>query len=323
MTGNTDGGSLQTNDGYHPKVSVIVPVYNQEKYLRKCLDSLIAQHYDNIEMVCVDDGSTDSSPEILKEYAEKDDRIVIVTKKNGGLSSARNAGMEVMTGEIVSFVDSDDHVHPNIYIHTVPYMERYDYVQMNAFDEKEGEVTSYDLPSEGHTELTPEINMLVRPSVWNKLFKARIIKDHGLLFPVGMNNEDCMFSYAYRSLLTEGYFVNERLYYYVNHLNSITSDIIRKPSEKNFDQLKVLVPLTEFLRRNGRFESFSDQLLRQYVDYSHYIVKLAHGRLRLKAIRTVIKVSKQIGVMDVVICTLKRLGIRGTIHTIVYRPPDM
>ncbi len=89
-------------------ISVIVPVYNVEKYLSKCLDSIINQTYQNLEIICVDDGSTDSSPMILEEYAKKDSRIKIITRQNGGLSAARNTGVKNATGEFVSFVDSDD-----------------------------------------------------------------------------------------------------------------------------------------------------------------------------------------------------------------------
>lgn len=90
------------------KISIILPVYNTEKYLEKCLDSLVNQSYKDIEIVCVNDGSTDQSLIILEKYALEDTRIVIVNKENGGLSSARNAGLEVIHGEYVMFVDSDD-----------------------------------------------------------------------------------------------------------------------------------------------------------------------------------------------------------------------
>ena len=91
-----------------PKISVIVPIYNVEKYLAKCLDTILAQTFSDIEIICVNDGSTDNSRKILSEYAKKDSRIKIVDKKNGGLSSARNAGMKVAQGEFISFIDSDD-----------------------------------------------------------------------------------------------------------------------------------------------------------------------------------------------------------------------
>ena len=90
------------------KVSVIIPVYNVEKYLCKCLDSVVNQTLRDIEIICVDDGSTDSSWEILKEYAQRDDRIKLIHKENGGLSSARNVAMQVAKGDYIGFIDSDD-----------------------------------------------------------------------------------------------------------------------------------------------------------------------------------------------------------------------
>ncbi len=98
-----------------PFVSVLVPVYNVEKYLRQCLDSLVGQTLRNIEIVCVNDGSTDSSPEILREYARRDARIVVVDKPNGGLPSARNAGLGAARGEYVGFVDADDYVDATMF----------------------------------------------------------------------------------------------------------------------------------------------------------------------------------------------------------------
>ena len=96
-------------------LSVIVPVYNMEKYLSRCLDSIIDQTLQDIEIVCVDDGSTDSSPVILQSYAEKDSRIHIISKQNGGLVSARKAGVKAATGKYIGYVDSDDWIDPVMY----------------------------------------------------------------------------------------------------------------------------------------------------------------------------------------------------------------
>jgi len=94
------------------KVSFIVPIYNVEKYLRRCLDSILGQTFNDWEAVCVNDGSKDACGEILKEYAARDERIVVVEQENGGLSDARNVGMAAAKGEFVVFVDSDDYIHP-------------------------------------------------------------------------------------------------------------------------------------------------------------------------------------------------------------------
>lgn len=98
-----------------PKLSVIIPIYNVQDYLPKCLDSVLSQHYENLEIICVNDGSTDSSGDILKEYAQRDDRIIVIEKDNGGLVSARKAGISVATGQYATYVDSDDWIDINMY----------------------------------------------------------------------------------------------------------------------------------------------------------------------------------------------------------------
>ena len=98
----------------NPKVSFIVPVYNTQEFLPRCLDSLLGQTCPDIEIIVVNDGSPDGSATIIAEYARKNSRVRAVEKPNGGLSSARNAGMDVARGDIIDFVDSDDYVEPNL-----------------------------------------------------------------------------------------------------------------------------------------------------------------------------------------------------------------
>lgn len=106
-------------------ISVIVPIYNVEKYLARCVDSILAQTYQDLEIILVDDGAKDASGAICDAYAEKDPRIKVIHKKNGGLSSARNAGIDAATGEYLAFVDSDDWIEPEMYGHMLSLMEAY------------------------------------------------------------------------------------------------------------------------------------------------------------------------------------------------------
>ena len=99
-------------------ISVVIPVYNVEKYLEKCLDSVVEQTYRNLEIILVDDGSTDNSGAICDRYAQKDSRVVVIHQKNGGLSKARNVGIDTATGKYISFIDSDDYVG-SCYIETL------------------------------------------------------------------------------------------------------------------------------------------------------------------------------------------------------------
>lgn len=98
-----------------PEISIIVPVYKVEEYLPRCIDSILAQTFTDFELILVDDGSPDNCGKICDEYAQKDDRIVVIHKNNGGLSDARNAGIDVATGEYIGFIDSDDWIDPNMY----------------------------------------------------------------------------------------------------------------------------------------------------------------------------------------------------------------
>lgn len=118
------------------KISVIVPVYNVEKYLSQCLDSIIHQTYKNLEIILVDDGSTDSSGLICDNYSQKDKRIKIIHKCQGGLSDARNAGLKIATGEYISFIDSDDFIDKNMYSILINNTQKYnsDIVWFNYYN---------------------------------------------------------------------------------------------------------------------------------------------------------------------------------------------
>ncbi|MGN1327029.1 MAG: glycosyltransferase family 2 protein, partial [Clostridia bacterium] len=115
-----------------PKVSVIVPIYNVEKYITKCLESLANQTLEDIQIILVNDGSTDNSGKIAKEYADKYSNIIYLEKENGGLSDARNYGLKYATGDYISFVDSDDYVNKELYSNLINYMNNdYDMVKFN------------------------------------------------------------------------------------------------------------------------------------------------------------------------------------------------
>ena len=111
-SGIRDQGSDQDHE---PLISVLVPVYNVEKYLNKCIESIINQTYKNLEIILIDDGSTDSSPKICDEYAQKDSRIKVIHKQNGGAASARNLGIDISSGNLLGFIDGDDFISPFMY----------------------------------------------------------------------------------------------------------------------------------------------------------------------------------------------------------------
>ena len=146
----------ENNIEYAPKISVIIPVYNTEKYLHQCLDSVVNQTLKELEIICVDDGSTDSSLEILKEYAQKDNRFTILTQKNLHAGVARNAGLTVAKGEYVHFLDSDDYLYSNVYkkLYNCLVDNNLDLIKFKAkiFDN-----ATYENQSHNWTELKSEI----------------------------------------------------------------------------------------------------------------------------------------------------------------------
>ena len=109
-----------------PKVSIIVPVYKVEKYLRRCLDSILSQTFDDFEVICVNDGSPDNSIDILNEYASRDNRFCVVEQENQGLSMARNNGKKLARGEYIYFLDSDDYIHPQLLEVSYYLAQKYD-----------------------------------------------------------------------------------------------------------------------------------------------------------------------------------------------------
>ena len=183
-------------------ISVIVPVYKVEKYLDRSVESIVNQTYQNLEIILVDDGSPDNCPAMCDKWAEKDCRIKVIHKNNGGLSDARNAGMEIATGELMGFVDSDDWIEPDMYQLLYDYMVANDCdisacgVQMNWEDSTPSRL----LTTEGCCVLNTveamrasiEETWLKQP-VWYKLYRSKLVKD--ILFPVGKYHEDVFWSY--------------------------------------------------------------------------------------------------------------------------------
>ncbi|MFR9018585.1 MAG: glycosyltransferase family 2 protein [Fusobacterium sp.] len=243
-------------------VSVIVPIYNVEKYLRKCLNSIINQTYKNIEIICVDDGSPDNSIDILNEFAEKDERIKIIRQENQGLSGARNTGIDNAVGRYIMFIDSDDWVELNMVELMVNKIERdnLDIVicgQYNHYISKDNEVIKeIDLK-----KLSNSIFMNYRDyfienysfkypfgSSWNKLYKIKIIRENKLYFAEKRLHEDLLFVFKYISVIKKIGIVKKCLYHYiVTRTDSITNRINKNEIK---DVLFTLEELKKYLHRN-------------------------------------------------------------------------
>ena len=211
------------------KVSIVVPIYNTEAYLERCVDSILAQIYDNIEIILVDDGSSDSSPEICDRYAERNSRVKVVHKKNGGLSSARNAGLNVATGDYIGFVDSDDYVSTDMYGLLVERLEGSNCDISNVMYvrvDEEGNETPSRVTHMADCEISSE--QFVRElmlhtgdvSVCTKLFRAELFEK--VRFSEGKLNEDLLFMLEMLSVVKSVAFVGRVGYYYFTRSGSIS-----------------------------------------------------------------------------------------------------
>ena len=253
-----------------PLVSVIVPVYNVEEYLENCLNSIINQTYKNIEIILVDDGSTDNCGGICDEYSKKDNRIKVIHKKNEGLSSARNAGLDNFKGDFVIFIDSDDEIHPQ-YIEILLYFSnKYnaDIVQ-NGFGINEIDLHKIDdfdrinhslfNRNEAESNLANVFKDYV--SVCNKLFSKKSIGSDR--FPIGKINEDVYTIYKFIWNIDNGSFVSLdiALYKYFEREHSIMH---KKYSLKRLDELDGWREAIVFFDKSGCEEIKKCFLLRYY-----------------------------------------------------------
>lgn len=280
------------SDNNKLKLSVVVPVYNVEKYLPECLDSLINQTYKNIQIICVNDGSTDNSLEVLNRYKEKDNRIIVVDKQNGGVSSARNAGIESSNGDYITFIDADDYVDLDAYKNCV-----------NIINRNNADMLAFGFISEpSHESYTPFVtDKLYDPlgclenefdtycSVCYKVIRRSILVDENIRFFEDVSyGEDDLFSkmvmpnakvvvgcsnayyhYVSRGTPTEvKYPVEKKLVSAVNRCNHLVNYYIDKDFKISYDLLLKHCLSITFERIN----SLDDDLKKQY--YSRKVLDI-------------------------------------------------
>lgn len=213
-------------------ISIIVPVYNVEKYIRRCVSTLIEQKYSDIEILLIDDGSTDSSGAICDELALIDKRIRVIHKDNGGLSDARNMGIENARGEYIGFVDSDDYIHASMYevLWENIEKEKADIAYCNFYWIDETETVLEDLVGskvqvfEG-ADILGQIYKLNLPTViaWNKLYRRELFDS--IRYPKGKVHEDEAIIHRLLYICKKIVYIDEKLYYYVKRKGSITDSI--------------------------------------------------------------------------------------------------
>ena len=271
------------------KISVIVPVYNMEQYLRQTIDSIISQTHKNLEIICVNDGSTDSSENIIKEYANFDKRILLLNKDNGGLSSARNVGLRTVTSDYVAFIDADDWIEPETYGKMLTAMLQND-VDMVAcrfkrdyedFSHRKDSDDFYDNKtawSKGKHKVTNSLISYFPVFAWTKLYKTSIIKENKIEFPEGLIFEDWVFYWKYIVFADSVYSIDSAFYHYRQRANSIMASIYESNGAgvNIIDYLKTAEIVYEYLYKNGLFDKYIKSFAAYYVmiyDNTHYFIK--------------------------------------------------
>lgn len=276
------------------KVSIIVPVYNVEKYLSKCIESILNQTLNDFELILVNDGSTDNSAKICEEYRIKDSRIILINKENGGLSSARNAGLDIAKGKYIGFVDSDDFIDPQMY--EILYNLCLDYncnisscvskLIMGEQDiNKEYSEEISILDSKEAINLTLD-GQLSNYSVCSKLFLKELFE--GISFPEGRIYEDVSVYYKLYMKSNKVLYIDKLLYYYMYRENSITKS---KFSEKRFDIVTAFDEKYEFMKIN--YPEICDKIKSvKYKNIRNIIVDIVNEGTYIKNYKYIKEASK-------------------------------
>lgn len=262
-----------------PLISVIVPVYQVESYLDRCICSIVEQTYENLEILLVDDGSTDRSGEICDVWAERDSRIRVIHKENGGLSDARNTGMAEATGELLGFVDSDDWIEANMYqlLYTRLAESDSDMAACGVIMDYEDGCPSRMLTGPGEMVLDTEDALWgliaytrIQQPVWYKLYKTEQIKD--IPFPAGKCHEDAFWTYQAIARAKKVCVFDTPCYHYLQRGGSIMGS---KFSLKRLDALEAELEMLRFVE-----EKYPHLLPQSVVEAYYGYITLMRAGLR-------------------------------------------
>lgn len=260
-------------------VSIIVPVYNSEKYLDKCITSILAQTYKNVELILINDGSSDNSGHLCDVYAKMDHRVKVMHVKNSGVSSARNSGIEIATGKFIEFVDSDDYIEQNMVETLVNEMNvnvdivicgyKRLYKDSNGIIATENSKLYHEIAITKKKLLKGFGNLFVDFYInylWNKLYARNIIKKYNIKFDTSINwGEDLMFNLEYLGYCNNITIIDKPLYNYINYNNdSLTSKF---NSELFNNQQTMYKAVREFLDSNNEYSGKNIELVeKRYTD---------------------------------------------------------
>jgi glycosyltransferase involved in cell wall biosynthesis len=252
-----------------PAISVVIPIYDVEPYVQQCLQSIVTQTFQDIEVLCINDCSIDGSMQIVKEYAKKDNRIKIIDFKiNKGPGAARNVGAQVATGKYLACVDPDDYIEPDMLKLSYNKLEEtcFDsvWVNMKIFDDNKQyflEDNYLRKCTEGVINITPENISHFPVNSWNKLYRLDFIKDHNILWSEGLLYEDVEFYYLFYTKSKTLYFIDSPLYIYRVRSNSILHNDKTGKLNKREDIFKVAKNIYIYLEKEKIFDKYKNSFI--------------------------------------------------------------
>lgn len=269
----------------NPKISVIIPIYNTSSYLRQCLDSVLAQDFDDYEVICVNDGSTDNSLEILREYQKKSSKIKIIDQVNSGVATTRNTGVSNASGDFLAFLDSDDFIKENylsklyntalktdsdvVICNFYRYYEQFNLAKPVFYKFRKGQFDKYEILK----GLIPD--NLIHSYLWNKLWKREIFEGCEV-FP-NMKFEDLAIMSQLIYKADKITVIPDTLYYYRIRKTSIVRNISLQTQN---DYIKAYALIRLFLEESGEYNNFKRQYF--YLSLKTYIVMLSVNVMLLK-----------------------------------------
>lgn len=274
-----------------PLVSVVICAYNVDRYIEKCVRSVMNQTYDNIQIICVDDYSTDQTRDILLQLAKSDPRIhVLCMSSNGGRSEARNAGIDVATGEFVSFIDGDDEIKLNTYERVIPLFKKnidvvwfgLDIIYESHENMRKSDEDYYGIKQSGRRVINPEDVLDYDCSCCNKIFRrSQLVSD--LRFS-GRYYEDALFFMKFFSSPRLVYFVKDRLYVYYRHPVSIMADTMKKKEGLSLHHLYILDELFQYWTKKKILPEYNGIFNRVFAAYFWFAYRYALPYERSKVI---------------------------------------
>lgn len=303
-----------------PEISIIVPIYNVEKYLDRCIKSILSQTFKDFELILINDGSTDESSNICEKYKGLDNRIVVIHKENGGLSSARNVGLDIAKGKYIGFVDSDDYIDENMYyelyrsitknnsdISICKFIKVYNNNKVNLINNNLLEVNYSNIEALQELYKNNSVDFIV---AWNKLYRSKLIKE--FRYPLGRKHEDEFIIHKLLYRCNKVTYINKELYYYYQRENSIMNS---KLSIKDIDKVYFYLDRIKF------FNSINNKQLKEKSTYNFvigyfdlyakvkYILKDECSRKRLK--KLIIKNYHYI-------CTSNRFSVKEKLAILIF-----